>query len=439
MLCVIPNFSRDGAEKWNWVTFNTFRMGRIFKSAAIMLMVAAGLAGGTYSFFADTEQSVGNTFTAGAIDLRVDHSKQVYNGVDCKTCSVSIVSNTDNRVIKKDGISIVPYSAFLSPVAGDWTTLAGANWIWGAEGLASGDDRTEYTFENTFTWFGPVVGATLDLSLTGDDNYKVYVNDQLVGQDLTGAVWQDVDTYTSFESAIVQGENKITFVVKNSEGFWAGLLYKLTINGNCGDEYFRTHCRLWDEKDLGVGDVFFNFDDVKPGDRGTNVISLHVDSNDAWACMSTANEQDLENVANETELVIPDTTTGVGPTDGELSPFLKVFLWWDTDGDGTYDLGEDSIATTDFGTLGTVALADSTTGSGPIAGGTTQNLGLFWCAGTLAPPVAGNVFVCDGQSMGNIAQTDRYITDLVFSAIQQRNNTDYTCSIEEENVVREDV
>lgn len=407
-------------------------MGRIFKSAIIVLVVAAGIAGVTYSFFADTERSVGNTFTAGAIDLQIDHSKQTYNGVDCKTCSVSIVSDTDNRVVQKDGVNGVPYDAFLAPVAGDWSALTGANWIWGASGLAPDDDRTEYTFENTFTWFGPVVGVTLDLSLTGDDNYKVYVNGNLIGQDQTGTVWQDVDTYTSFESAIVQGENKVTFIVKNSDGAWAGLLYRLTIDGNCGDEYFRTHCRLWDEKDLGEGDVFFDFDDIKPGDRGTNVISLHVDSNDAWACMSTANEQDLENGANETELAVPDTTVGFGPTDGELSPFLNVFLWWDTDADGAYDLSELSIATTDFGTLGTVALADATTGSGPITGGTTKNLGLFWCAGTLAPPVAGNAFACDGQSMGNIAQTDQYITDLVFSTIQQRNNTDYTCNIARE-------
>lgn len=396
-----------------------------------MLIAATALAAGTYAFFADTERSVGNTFTAGAIDLKIDHSKQVYNGVDCKTCSVSIVSDTDNRVIQKDGANVTPYDAVLAPVAGDWATLSGANWIWGAEGLAADDDRTEYVFENTFTWFGPVIGATLDLSLTGDDNYKVYVNDQLIGQDQTGMVWQEIDTYTSFESAIEQGENKITFVVKNSDGAWAGLLYKLTIDGNCGDNYFRNHCRLWDEKDLSEGDIFFDFDDIKPGDQGTDVISLHVDSNDAWACMSTENEQDLENGVNETELAIPDTTTGSGPTDGELSSFLKVFLWWDTDGDGAYDTGEDLIATTDFGSLGTVALADATTGDGPIVGGTTKNLGLFWCAGTLVPPIAGNAFVCDGQSMGNIAQTDQYITDLVLSAIQQRNNTDYTCRSEE--------
>jgi hypothetical protein len=33
--------------------------------------------------FSDTETSQGNIFTAGAIDLKVDHTKQTYNGQDC--------------------------------------------------------------------------------------------------------------------------------------------------------------------------------------------------------------------------------------------------------------------------------------------------------------------------------------------------------------------
>lgn len=399
-------------------------MWKIYKSLFTILVVSVAAAGVSYAYFSDVETSSGNTFAAGAIDLKIDHTKQTYNDIDCKTCSVSIVSDTDNLVIAEDGVAITPHDAFLAPTAGDWTTLAGANWIWGTAGHPADDDRTEYTFENTFTWYGPVQDVTLDLTLTGDDNYQVFVNGQFVGGENTGTVWQNIYSYTNFASALVQGQNKITFVVKNSKGSWAGLLYKLTIDGQCGDNYFRTHCSLWDEKNLGVGDTFFNFDDVKPGDRGVNVISLHPDSNDAWACLNTANEQDLENTNITPEQDAGDTSSPAG----ELSHFLKVFAWWDTNANGVFDSGEGVIGTTDFGTLGTLPLADVTTGGGALPGGQVKHLGLFWCAGTLIPPVAGNPFSCDGSNMGNTAQTDSYSTDVKFYAIQQRGNAQFTCS-----------
>jgi predicted ribosomally synthesized peptide with SipW-like signal peptide len=44
-------------------------MKKIFKSALLVLGVAAIAGYATYSFFSDTETSNGNTFTAGSIDL----------------------------------------------------------------------------------------------------------------------------------------------------------------------------------------------------------------------------------------------------------------------------------------------------------------------------------------------------------------------------------
>src|SRR3990167_3363739 len=55
-------------------------------------------------------------------------------------------------------------------------------------------------------------------------------------------------------------------------------------------------CTLWGERDLSRGDTFFNFDDIKPGDHGTNVISLHVYSNNAYACLITSDQVDDENI-----------------------------------------------------------------------------------------------------------------------------------------------
>jgi predicted ribosomally synthesized peptide with SipW-like signal peptide len=405
-------------------------MWKVYKSAFVIGIVAVAVGGATYAYFADYEISPGNTFAAGAIDLQIDHTKQTYNDIDCATCSVHVVSDRTNRVIAKNGTLVSPFDAFRSIEAGDWadenTLDPGAMWIWGVPTLPAPGDRTEYMFEKKFTWYGPAADVDLELAISGDDTYKAYLNGTLLGSAETGAVWQDIDTYThnNIGADIVQGQNKLTFVVKNTGGRWAGLLYDLKIDGTCADDYFRQHCSLWGEKNLGAGDTFFNFDDVKPGDRGVNVISLHPDSNPAWVCLSTADEKDIENSNIEPEQSAGDTSAPAG----ELSPYLKVFAWWDTDADGFYDAGENQIGSTDFGTLGTLALADAGTIGGALPGGQVSNLGLYWCAGDLAAPIAGSVFSCDGEGMGNVAQTDSYTTDMVFYAIQERGSERFSCA-----------
>jgi len=57
-------------------------MGRILAGLAMIVFVGALAAGATGAFFSDTETSTGNTFTAGALDLKVD-SEAHYNGLVC--------------------------------------------------------------------------------------------------------------------------------------------------------------------------------------------------------------------------------------------------------------------------------------------------------------------------------------------------------------------
>ena len=57
-------------------------MKRIIISLSIIAAVAAIVVGATTAFFSDTETSTGNTFTAGAIDLKVDNHCY-YNGAEC--------------------------------------------------------------------------------------------------------------------------------------------------------------------------------------------------------------------------------------------------------------------------------------------------------------------------------------------------------------------
>src|SRR3972149_3922662 len=64
----------------------------------------------------------------------------------------------------------------------------------------------------------------------------------------------------------------------------------------------------WTLDDL-TNQLFFNFTDVKPGDWGEDTISLHVDTNDAWACMDMNLTSDDDNTCTESELSDGDTCT----------------------------------------------------------------------------------------------------------------------------------
>ncbi len=69
-------------------------MKKILLSATMILFAAGAITlGGTGAFFSDTETSSGNTFTAGAIDLKIDNTSY-YNGVATSTTSWSLTDLT---------------------------------------------------------------------------------------------------------------------------------------------------------------------------------------------------------------------------------------------------------------------------------------------------------------------------------------------------------
>lgn len=269
-----------------------------------MIAGAAALVyGGTQSFFSDSETSTGNTFTAGAIDLKVD-SQQHYNGHEC-------IPNEDTG------------------------TSANMPYVWGPG-------------NNPY----PVAGTACD-------------------------------------------------------GTWA-----LT--------------------DLGNGvQKFWNFNDVKPGDEGENTISLHIDSNPAWACvdLNLTKNDDVSSV--EPELAAGDAQNTDSIFDGELAQNIKFAAWAD-DGDNIWEEREPLLFSNQSGpasdVLGgkTYALADSVTGT-PLLGGSTSYIGLAWCAGTQTVNTGSNTITCDGAGMGNNAQTDSMVADVTFRVEQARNNPDFVC------------
>ena len=160
-----------------------------------MIAVGAIAVGATYALFSDTETSSGNIFVAGALDLKVDHTAQTYNGVDCKTCSVSVVSDTSNIVTagstgEGDPVAFPHPALLVTFIHSAWTAdvdgaVNDARWVWSTNPVVALDltNNVAYTFEKTFNWMGPISGATLNMGVAADNGYEVYLNGLLVGDD----------------------------------------------------------------------------------------------------------------------------------------------------------------------------------------------------------------------------------------------------------------
>lgn len=391
---------------------------KILTSVSLIALVALIAIGGTIAYFNDTQTSTGNIIVAGTMNLKVDHLKQTYDGMDCKTCSVKVYSlNGNDMVVEKNGVPVTSYPAVHAWVHPVWLTEAAfdstgeAKWIWESNPTQQADTQvdTSYSFQNTFEWMGEVSGATLNLALASDNGYQVYLNGNSLGQDSGEFNYSSADSITVNPSYFVQGTNILKFVVTNKgvagsnpETNPAGLIYKFTINGNCGDDYFKTYCKLWQAKDLAQGDTFFDFDDVKPGDYGTNLISLHVNGNDAWSCFYAKKS---------------------GENEEYISRDLNVFIWDDADQDGIYQAGETILHN---GKLVNTSIALAQAPGTPITGGTTKYIGLAWCFGTQT--VNDSTISCDGSTVGNEAQGNTLNATLTAYAEQWRNNPTFTCS-----------
>jgi len=169
----------------------------------------------------------------------------------------------------------------------------------------------------------------------------------------------------------------------------------------------------WLAKDLD-NELFFNFDDLKPGDYGENTVSLHIDNNDAWVCAEFANIVNDDKGCDQPESDI-DETCGAG--EGELQDHLFFTVWRDnSEGEGAcnniLDPGEVVIFQNQPASALVWTIADSTTGS-PIPGDTTVCYGLAWNV-----PIATD----------NIIQSDSLSLDLIFTAVQARHMADFKCS-----------
>lgn len=188
--------------------------------------------------------------------------------------------------------------------------------------------------------------------------------------------------------------------------------------------------------------LFFNFDDLKPGDEGEDTISLHV-TNDSWACMDMNITQDVDVDCTDSE--VTDDPNCLNPDNGELDEDLN-FVFWTDDGNNVLETDENVFASGSASTVlnSKLILADSTANhiggniGDPLTASDTFHIGKAWCFGTLTqtPVTAGQGedptvnpgVTCDGSLMDNAAQTDKLMADITFRAEQHRNNLNFQCN-----------
>jgi predicted ribosomally synthesized peptide with SipW-like signal peptide len=420
-------------------------MKKIISSGAMLLVVLAVLVGGTGAFFSDTETSTGNVFTAGSIDLKVNHSAASYNGEICEVnCTVVQGNLITNGSFENPPVTANNGSHQFFASIPNWTLEAGSVIEVQKDAFPSDDgiqhveldgdepspattisqtitttpgERYRLTFAHSPRPQGQAAGSGIRLEVAVVSPGSVVFTDTIV----TGSGPIDWSTYT-YEFIADAVNTTIRFAYDGTVNTFGGLLDNVIVVAlDCEAGYDDTpggYCELWEKKDLAT-ESFFNFEDVKPQDSGTNLISLHVESNEAYMCLNVANKVELDNTNVAPEIAAGDT---IGPV-GEMGQYLTVAGWY-ADAAGTKLTP--MFAPTLADTLGSITYADSASTQPPVAPGSTKFVLLEWCMGNMT--TAQNSFTCDGDVTNiNRTQTDALIADLQFYAVQTRNNAGFTC------------
>lgn len=202
----------------------------------------------------------------------------------------------------------------------------------------------------------------------------------------------------------------------------------------------------WPQSDWTLTDLqegvhkFFNFYDIKPGDYGEDTVSVHVFDNDAWARLRIENISDSDNGCVDPENQV-DTDCPAGG-DGELREALSFWVWLDQgsipgfqcterrpscvrdpmEGNNIWDSDyepmliqpgpineEGEVWNFADGLAAAYQLyrGPGLTEDGHLVGSITYYLGVGW----ILP-----------YDTGNDVQTDLFGGDMIFEAVQYRNN-----------------
>src|SRR3989338_5719988 len=105
------------------------------------------------------------------------------------------------------------------------------------------------------------------------------------------------------------------------------------LDKECPNPFFDPNKDPGEDNPRTIPCLFFNFDDLKPGDWGEDTISLHVNNNDSWLCADVTLTSDDDNDCTEPENDVegsacdPATPEPDGDnTDGNLADAVN-FYW----------------------------------------------------------------------------------------------------------------
>lgn len=221
---------------------------------------------------------------------------------------------------------------------------------------------------------------------------------------------------------------------------------------------------LWFMEDLSwmaddlVGHLFFDYEDLKPGDWGEDTIDIYIDDNPGWVCMDITLTGSYDNGMTE-----PEANVDLNPDLGELEEQIW-FTFWADDGDNLFEVDENVLFDGWLYQLDgwSLTLADSMYNAWglepgtPVPGGEEVYIAKAWCYGDMlgwSPLPVDNPYAsvneawtaymmgdnpygtgvyCDGSGdmMGldhNLSQTDVVTLDVEFYAEQWRHNEEFTC------------
>lgn len=202
----------------------------VIGSLAMVAVVVAAI-GATVAFFSDTEKSTGNVFVAGDIDLKVDHVRQTYDDIDCRTCGVNLISDTSNWVVEKSD-----YAKLVTYIHPRWTIdltqpqWHNAKWIWATDPTDPADTTNNviYTFRKSFEWMGPITGSSMDVAVGSDNSVEVYLNAVKIGENTGELGYQTPITIPGavIEANIAQGTNVGDVVRRRGNGIDRGNVFR---------------------------------------------------------------------------------------------------------------------------------------------------------------------------------------------------------------------
>jgi hypothetical protein len=149
-------------------------------------------------------------------------------------CSTTIVSDTSDYVVEAQANAVATWNEHTA-----WTaSIPGATWIWKTFLVENPTQDETYTFRKSFNWNGGISNATF--TIASDNTFAALLNSTSIGSG-AGFASGDEDAF-DVTANIQQGTNTLEIQTTNlayqgsSYDNPAGLLYRLDVTGQCGEQ-----------------------------------------------------------------------------------------------------------------------------------------------------------------------------------------------------------